>query len=93
MTKEETPLPESAGRLDIETRNKLQSSVLEILFDDSVSEVEKVEWLAGNGQEIGQIIDDPNQEEIRRLALDGQFQKAARLLIEILNERGQLRAA
>ncbi len=93
MEDQETPSPENTDGLDLETRNKLQFSVLEILFDNSASEAEKAEWLDKKGQEISRIIDDPSQEEIRRLALNDQFQEAAELLIETLNERERLRAA
>ena len=89
--KEQLP-PGGKEPLDLETRNNLQLQVLDSLFDDSALEGDKVKWLADNGQVIGQIVDDPSNEEIRGLVQDGRYQEAADRLIDMLHDQGRFRA-
>lgn len=90
--KEQIP-PGGAEPLDLETRNNLQLQVLDSLFDDSALEGDKVKWLADNGEMISEIIDNPSSEEIRELALNGQYQEAVELLIKALNDQEYSKAA
>lgn len=71
-------------------RNRFQIRVLKIMFGDD--EQKQLEWIEKNSKAISNIIDDPQNTQIRYLIEEGRkiperHDEAARLGIAILNHQ------
>lgn len=88
MQKETVPFPENADtRLEIEHRNPLQAFIIkEMLQEKAHDRFSQEDWAARYGKKISDIIDVPEHEDIRILARAGNYQEAAKMVIDILEK-------
>ena len=82
----ETMAMPAVDRLAVEQRNALQAELINPILGEEASEDEKLTWLLEHGKKISELIDYHEHDEIRNLALEENYEAAARLLSELLEE-------
>lgn len=87
MKNEQIPSESVMDRLDLPTRNRLQIEVIKMMLADGTLKTE-MDWIKHPYSKIvSDVIDFPENFQIRNLALSGDFTKAAELLEPLLIER------
>jgi hypothetical protein len=76
---------ENINRLDLHTRNKIQIELMQIMLPEATEKAE-YDWIIEYGEKVSEIIDHNENEEIRRLALDGKIHDSALKLKEKLEQ-------
>lgn len=100
----ETHLPEQSAangalveanteRLEIEHRNQVQAVVFSKILDQSAPLTEVMEQVKKLGEMISNILDNPDQVEIRELARLGRYEEAGEQVISQLKVDGHLFAS
>lgn len=80
----EQPIPkEKFSRLDLASRNKVQSLLMERMIAEKVVD-NKIAWVEQYGKFVSDIIDNTDNAEIRGLILEGKYPEAADLILERL---------
>ncbi|MBU1130931.1 hypothetical protein KJ840_02255 [Patescibacteria group bacterium] len=74
-------------RLETKYRNLLQIALMNRILGDNSTEEQRDEWMLANAEKISGIIDGDSEksQEIRELARQGRYDKAADLLKELIN--------
>ncbi|OHA59534.1 MAG: hypothetical protein A2589_01580 [Candidatus Vogelbacteria bacterium RIFOXYD1_FULL_46_19] len=75
------------SRLGIEIRNPVQAKVLKKILDPKESATDQMKQIKELGQIISDILDDPAETEVQTLALAGQYQESAELIVKKMTER------
>ncbi len=71
-------------RLETKHRDLLQVALIKKFFKEHPTHEQQLEWVEKYGEKVSDIIDDPNNEGIRRLAREGKYEEAAALVKKIL---------
>lgn len=69
-------------RLDIKTRNELQKAVMALMLEEGYDFNDELNWVLKHGKEFSDLIDHEDGQDIRDLAKAGDYEEAAKLLIE-----------
>ncbi len=73
-------------RLDLEFRAPLQIEVMKLMLGDIPSPEDELTWAVEFGKKVSDLIDYHEHDEIRDLAMSGDYVKAAELLKKLLQE-------
>jgi len=71
-------------QLDLEQRNALQVELMRQMLGENPSLKEELDWVNKYGEKVSDLIDYYEHNEIRNLALEENYVKAAALLRELL---------
>jgi len=73
--------------LELTVRNNLQKEVMkQMLGSEHPPFEDQADWAIKYAKKISELIDWHEHDEIRDLALDGNYEESAKLLIELLEE-------
>ena len=64
----------------------MQAELINQILGEEASQQEKLTWLLKHGKKISELIDYHEHDEIRNLALAENYEEAAQLLRELLEE-------
>lgn len=71
-------------RLDVEHRNLLQAELMKQMLGEEATVDEQLAWIMNYGQKVSDLIDHHEHDDIRALALAGDYEEAAKRLGELL---------
>jgi hypothetical protein len=72
-------------RLDLEHRDYLQREVMRQMLGEEPGYETQLDWVLKYGKKVSDLIDFHEHDEIRSLALGGDYEEAAQKLIELLD--------
>lgn len=72
-------------RLDLEHRDLLQREVMRQMLGEKPDYQVQLDWVLKYGEKVSELIDYNEHDDIRNLALDGNYEEAAAKLIELLD--------
>jgi len=73
------------NRLETRYRDLVQVALMKKSFDHHPTSEEQIDWVEKYGAKVSDILDDPNNEEIRRLAREEKYDEAAELVKKTLS--------
>lgn len=76
-----------------DNRNYLQLALMKKMYDKMPSDEEILSWIPKYAEAVAEIIDAPENQEIRELALSDRHDEAAEKVLAILKEKELDRAA
>lgn len=75
------------NRIDLEPRMKVQGIIMQMIMErDNLSESDMLNWANEHGKDISDVIDNPENKNIRDLIFSSEYQKAAEETIRLLNK-------
>ncbi|HNW09486.1 MAG TPA: hypothetical protein PK619_03765 [bacterium] len=72
-------------RLDLEHRDLLQREVMRQMLGEKPDYQVQLDWVLKYGEKVSELIDYHEHDDIRQLALDGEYEPAVIKLIELLD--------
>ncbi|HNP75140.1 MAG TPA: hypothetical protein PKL09_02115 [bacterium] len=81
----ETPEQPDIDRLDLKHRDLLQREVMRQMLGEKPDYQIQLDWVLKYGEKISELIDCQANNDIRELALAGNYEEAAIKLIELLD--------
>lgn len=73
-------------RLDLEHRAPLHIEVMKLMLGENPTAEDELVWTTDYGKKISDLIDYHEHDEIRQLAMTGNYDQAAKLLKDLLEE-------
>lgn len=73
-------------RLDLKHRAELQIELIKQMVGENPSYEQELAWADKYSGKVSDLIDYHEHDEIRSLALSGDYKQAAKLLLELLEE-------
>lgn len=81
----EAPTHEQAeDRLELKHRNALQHEVMRQMLGDNPPQEDEIAWVVKYGGQVSELMDYHEHDDIRDMAVEENYQEAAKLLIELL---------
>jgi len=84
--------PETENRIPTKERTKLQLTLMRIMLHESLENLDRdsrpdVEnWMNTYTEKVSDIIDDPQNEQLRHFIMQEKYEEAAPLVIELLEQ-------
>lgn len=74
--------------LEIEYRNPVQAEVIQMMLGEKAHNVAAVvAWTNKYLHRISDILDHPEQEELRATAREGRYKEAAKIIVDFLEKK------
>ena len=77
-------MPTAVDRLDLKHRADLQIELIRQMLGDNPSPEDELNWVKEYGKKVSDLIDYHEHDDIRDLALKGDYSSAVELILDLL---------